>query len=67
MLMKEQETLDIAHTQVTTLTDSLLGLVDEGSRPQLRDDAQGKVVMNMGGRGGKAPKGGSGGKGGGGK
>jgi hypothetical protein len=36
VLMKEQEALDIAHTQVTTLTDSLLGLVDEGSRPQLK-------------------------------
>ena len=36
VLMKEQKTLDIAHSQVTTLTDSLLGMVNEGSRPQLR-------------------------------
>ena len=36
VLMKEQEALDIAHSQVTTLTDSLLGLVDEGSRQQLK-------------------------------
>jgi len=36
VLMKEQEALDIAHTHVTTLTDSLLGLVDESSRPQLK-------------------------------
>ena len=36
VLMKEQEALDIAHSQVTTLTDSLLGMVDEGSRPQLK-------------------------------
>ena len=36
VLMKEQEQLDIAHSQVTTLTDSLLGMVDEGSRPQLK-------------------------------
>jgi hypothetical protein len=36
VLMKEQEALDIAHSQVTTLTDSLLGLVDEGSRSQLK-------------------------------
>ncbi len=36
VLMKEQEALDIAHAQVTTLTDSLLGMVDEGSRQQLR-------------------------------
>jgi len=31
VLMKEQEQLDITHSQVTTLTDSLLGTVDEGS------------------------------------
>ena len=36
VLMKEQEQLDITHSQVTTLTDSLLGMVDEGSRPQLK-------------------------------
>jgi len=36
VLMKEQETLDITNAHVTTLTDSLLGMVDEGSRPQLR-------------------------------
>jgi len=36
VLMKEQEALDIAYSQVTTLTDSLLGMVDEGSRPQLK-------------------------------
>ncbi len=36
VLMKEQEALDIAHSQVTTLTDSLLGMVDDGSRPQLK-------------------------------
>ena len=36
VLMKEQETLDITNAHVTTLTDSLLGIVDEGSRPQLR-------------------------------
>ncbi len=36
VLMKEQEALDITHSQVTTLTDSLLGMVDEGSRPQLK-------------------------------
>lgn len=36
VLMKEQEQLDIAHSQVTTLTDSLLGMVDEGSRQQLK-------------------------------
>jgi hypothetical protein len=36
VLMKEQETLDITNAHVTTLTDSLLGMVDEGSRPQLK-------------------------------
>ena len=36
VLMKEQETLDITNAHVVTLIDSLLGMVDEGSRPQLR-------------------------------
>lgn len=36
VLMKEQETLDITNAHVVTLIDSLLGIVDEGSRPQLR-------------------------------
>lgn len=36
VLMKEQETLDITNAHVVILIDSLLGMVDEGSRPQLR-------------------------------
>lgn len=36
VLMREQETLDITNAQISTLIDSLLGMVDEGSRPQLR-------------------------------
>jgi len=36
VLMKEQESLDIASAHAVTLTDSLLGMVDEGSRQQLR-------------------------------
>jgi len=35
-LMKDQEQHDITSAQVATLTDSLLGMVDEGSRQQLR-------------------------------
>lgn len=35
-LMKEQEQMDIVNAQVVTLTDSLLGMVNEGSRPQLK-------------------------------
>jgi hypothetical protein len=34
--MKEQEALDIVNAQVATLIDSLLGMVDEGARPQLK-------------------------------
>ena len=36
VLMKDQETHDITIAQVATLTDSLLGMVDEGSRLQLK-------------------------------
>lgn len=36
VLMKEQETLDITTAHAVTLTDSLLGMVEEGSRQQLR-------------------------------
>ncbi len=36
VLMKEQESLDITNAHAITLTDSLLGMVDEGSRQQLR-------------------------------
>ncbi len=36
VLMKDQETLDLTIAQVSVLTDSLLGMVDEGSRPQLK-------------------------------
>ncbi len=35
-LMKEQEALDISVAQINALIDTLLGMVDEGSRPQLR-------------------------------
>ncbi len=36
VLMKDQETLDLTTAQVVVLTDSLLGMVDEGSRSQLK-------------------------------
>jgi hypothetical protein len=36
LLMKEQESLNITNAQVVSLTDSLLGMVDEASRQQLK-------------------------------
>ena len=36
VLMRDQETLDITRAHIVTLTDALLGMVDEGSRDQLK-------------------------------